>query len=77
MDAYAGEKVIVRDGEDVVETVTGQIYIGSGMAFGNSWVTLYNPRYPRTKDNRVIGAVTFPVQQILLIYHQGKVNLSK
>jgi hypothetical protein len=76
MDVYAAEKIVVKDGEDVVETVNHQIYIGSGMAFGNSWVTLYNPRYPKT-PGRLIGAVTFPVQQVLVIYHQGEVNLNK
>lgn len=61
----------VKDGHDVIQTIQGIIYVGTGIAFQGPWVTLFNIEFPKNKDGSSIGAVTFPSDQVTMIYHQG------
>ena len=66
--AHAGQdNVTVKDGDDVIQTTDGKLYIGVGLAFQGNWVTLFNVRYPESG----IGATTFHGNKITLIYHKG------
>ena len=74
MDVYAAGNE-VKDGEDVIQTIDGKLYIGVGVAFQGPWVSLFNVRYP---DNGFeVGVVTFPVEQVSMIYHKGKLDQSQ
>ena len=75
IDSYAGgQGIAIKDGEDVVVLSSGNIYVGQGISFQPGWVTLYKPRFPVPKDGRTIGVVTWPVDQVSMIYHQGGIN---
>ncbi len=66
--AHAGQdNVKVNDGDDVIQTDDGKLYIGVGLAFQGNWVTLFKVRYPESG----IGAVSFHGNQVTLIYHKG------
>ena len=75
MDVYAAEdKAVVEDGNDVIQTISGKIYVGTGVAFQGPWVTLFHIKFPKNDDGSSIGAVTFPTNQITMIYHQGEIK---
>lgn len=74
IDSYAGQDAVaLRDGDDVVQTNDGQLYVGEGLNFADSWVHLYNVRYP----DEGVGAVSFPIGRVKMIYHKGPLPTSK
>jgi len=74
MDVYAQDAFVVKDGHDVIQNIQGKIYVGTGVAFQGPWVTLFNIEFPKNKDGSSIGAVTFPAEQVSMVYHQGQMG---
>ena len=75
LPAHAGQDgFAVKDGHDVIQTISGSIYVGTGVAFQGPWVTLFNIEFPTNKDGSSIGAVTFPSEQVTMVYHQGQMG---
>ena len=68
--ANAGQgKVEVKDGDDVIQTIDGKLYVGQGIAINGNWITVFNVRYPS-----VVGAATFPASNVTLVYHKGPIK---
>ena len=68
--SHAGQpKVEVKDGDDVISTIDGKLYIGKGIAINGSWITVFNVRYPSP-----VGAATFPADKVSLVYHKGAIQ---
>lgn len=64
---YGGDAVAVRDGDDVIQTTDGKLYIGAGLNFSGEWIHLYNVRYP----DEGVGVVSFPIILVKMVYHKG------
>ena len=73
-NANEGQATVVREGEDVLQTTDGKIYVGAGIAFNGDWVTIFNVRFPVLPDNTKVGAATFPAAKVTIIYHKGAIN---
>jgi len=68
--AHAGQgQVPVNDGDDVIQTTDGKLYIGMGIAINGNWITVFNVRYPSEA-----GAATFPADKVTLVYHKGPIQ---
>lgn len=73
--AIANESAtVVRQGEDVLQTTDGKIYVGQGLSFSGQWVTIFNVRYPVLPDGIMVGAATFHADKITIIYHKGAID---
>lgn len=66
--SHAGD-VQVKDGEDVMVTISGKIYIGHGVSINGPFITLFNIRYPET-----MGTLTIPAEQLTMVYHKGQIQ---
>jgi len=71
----AGDASVVKDGDDVLQTIDGKIYIGQGVSFNGSWITLFNIRFPVDADGEPVGAVTVPSERVTILYHKGPINI--
>ena len=67
MDVYAADAVVVKDGDDVVQTISGKLFVGAGISINGSWITLFNVRFPEGGS-----IVTFPASQVTMVYHKGE-----
>jgi hypothetical protein len=65
---------VIMEGEDVLQTVDGTIYVGQGVAINGDWITIFNVRFPVMEDNKIVGAATFPAVNVKIVYHKGKIN---
>ena len=70
--AHASDAVAVNDGDHVVQTIGGELFVGQGISINGSWITLFNVRYPEGGD-----IVTFPAERVAMVYHKGKPNPQK
>lgn len=68
------DAVAIHDGDDVVQALSGELYVGQGVAFNGPWVTLFNVRFPEHSQGGTVGAITFPAEKVLLLYHKGAVG---
>lgn len=64
--AHAGDSVAVKDGDDVIQTISGKLFVGKGISINGSWITLFSVRYPEGGS-----IVTFPTAQVTMVYHKG------
>ena len=64
-----GPQVQVNDGDDVIQTTDGKLYVGKGIAINGSWITVFNVRFPSAA-----GAATFPADKVTLVYHKGPIK---
>jgi len=68
--AHAGEpNVQVNNGDDVLQSTDGKLYVGQGIAIQGNWITIFNVRYPSEA-----GAATFPADKVTLVYHKGPIQ---
>ena len=67
--SHAGDAVAINDGDDVIQTTEGHLFVGKGISINGSWITLFNVRYPDGGD-----IVTFPAIRVSMVYHKGQPN---
>lgn len=64
--------VTVEDGEFVIITMQGHVYVGKNVSIEGPWMWMTNVRFPKG-----IGAVTFPAHQVSESYHKGPLPSDK
>lgn len=74
-NAQQQQGTVVMEGEDVIQTTDGKIYVGQGIAINGSWITLFHVRFPVLPDNKPVGAATFPAEKVKIVYHKGPIDM--
>ena len=73
--SYAQQSgTVIMDGEDVLQTVEGTIYVGQGVAINGNWITIFHVRFPVFGNGEKVGAATFPAEKVKIVYHKGDLN---
>jgi hypothetical protein len=64
--------VAVEDGEFVIITMQGHVYVGKEVNIEGPWMWMTGVRFPKG-----IGAVTFPAHQVSESFHKGPLPSDK